>query len=147
MNVNNLCCRRYDNLLNILKLQAVFLYSIYHHRTGKTSLFHMRGVDFTHFNTGCTFKHFLFPTCNISHFVVSPELTGWKWCHNYMSPFQTSEGDSFFPWARPCQGVFEWVCWELRKPRPEWLLDMKHKQSRLERPGQGPTRQSVIITR
>ena len=33
--------------------QAAFLYSMYHQRTGETSLFHMRGVDFTHFNTCC----------------------------------------------------------------------------------------------
>ena len=50
----NLHCRRYA-LSNVLKLQAAFLYSIYHQRAGKTSLFHMRGVDFTHFNT-CTFN-------------------------------------------------------------------------------------------
>ena len=32
------------------------MYSIYHQRAGRTSLFHMRGVDFTHFNTCCTFN-------------------------------------------------------------------------------------------
>ena len=37
-------------------LQAAFLYAIYHQQEGKTSLFHMRGVDFTHFNTCCTFN-------------------------------------------------------------------------------------------
>ena len=41
---------------NILKLQAVFSHSYYYQRAGKTSLFHMRGVDFTHVNTCCTFK-------------------------------------------------------------------------------------------
>ena len=35
---------------------AAFLYSIYHQRAGKTSLFHMRGVNVTHFNTCSTFK-------------------------------------------------------------------------------------------
>ena len=55
-NVNNLCCRRH-NLSNILKVQAAFLYSIYHQRAGKANLFHMRGVDFTHFNTCCPFNH------------------------------------------------------------------------------------------
>ena len=54
-NVNNLRCGRH-HLSTILKLQAAFLYSIYHQRAGKTSLLHMRGVDFTHFNTCCTFK-------------------------------------------------------------------------------------------
>ena len=44
------------NLSDILKLQPAFLYSIYHQRAGETSLFHRRGVDFTHFNTCCTFK-------------------------------------------------------------------------------------------
>ena len=39
-------CGRHG-LSNILKLQATFLYSIYHQRAGKTNLFHMRGVDFT----------------------------------------------------------------------------------------------------
>ena len=29
--------------------------SIYHQRAGKTSLLHLRGVDFMHFNTCCTF--------------------------------------------------------------------------------------------
>ena len=39
-------CGRHG-LSNILKLQAMFLYSIYHQRAGKTNLFHMRGgVDF-----------------------------------------------------------------------------------------------------
>ena len=44
------------------KPTSSFLYSIYHQRAGKTSLFHMRGVDFTHFNTYCTF--------NIIHAIV-----------------------------------------------------------------------------
>ena len=39
MNINNLRCERHD-LLNILKLQSAFLYSIYHQRAGITSLFH-----------------------------------------------------------------------------------------------------------
>ena len=43
-------CGRHS-LSNILKLQATFLYSIYHQRAGKTNLFHMRGVDFMHFIT------------------------------------------------------------------------------------------------
>ena len=38
-------CGRHD-LSNILKLQATFLYSIYHQRAGKTNLFHMRGGRF-----------------------------------------------------------------------------------------------------
>ena len=37
-------------------LKAAFLYSIYHQRAGETRLFHMRGFDFTHFNTCFTFK-------------------------------------------------------------------------------------------
>ena len=45
-------CRRYD-LSNIQKIQVAFLYSMYHQGAGKTSVFHMRGVDFTHFNTCC----------------------------------------------------------------------------------------------
>ena len=53
--VNNLCWRRYD-LSNILKLQAALLYSIYQQRAGKISLFHMRGADFMHFITCCTFN-------------------------------------------------------------------------------------------
>ena len=57
-------CRRH-NLSNILKLQATFLYSIYHQRAGKTSLFHVRGIDFTHFNTCCTFKYALIFQCSI----------------------------------------------------------------------------------
>ena len=40
-------------------IQAAFLYSIYHQRAGKTNLFHMRGVDFIHFNTCCTFNNFV----------------------------------------------------------------------------------------
>ena len=51
--VDNLRCLRHD-LSDMLKLQAAFLYSIYHQRAGKPSLFHMRGVDFMHFNTCCT---------------------------------------------------------------------------------------------
>ena len=43
-------------LSNILKLQAMFLYSIYHQRAGKTNLFHMRGGRFHAGNTLCTFK-------------------------------------------------------------------------------------------
>ena len=35
-------CGRHG-LSNILKLQGMFLYSIYHQREGKTNLFHMRG--------------------------------------------------------------------------------------------------------
>ena len=38
------------------KTTSIILYSIYHQCAGKTSLFYMRGVDFTHFNTCCTFK-------------------------------------------------------------------------------------------
>ena len=55
MNVNNLRCWKYD-LSNILKLQAAFLYSIYHQHAGKTCLFHLRGVHITHFNTCCTLE-------------------------------------------------------------------------------------------
>ena len=47
---------RCDGLSNILKLQATFLYSIYHPRAGKTNLFHMRGGRFHAANTSCTFK-------------------------------------------------------------------------------------------
>ena len=39
-------CGRHG-LSNILKLQAMFLYLIYHQRAGKTNFFHMRWVDFT----------------------------------------------------------------------------------------------------
>ena len=52
-------CGRHG-LSNILKLQATFLYSIYHQRAGKTNLFHMRGVRFHAGNTLCTFKSSLF---------------------------------------------------------------------------------------
>ena len=38
------------------KTTSTFFYSIYHQGAGKTSLFYGRGVDFTHFNTCCTFK-------------------------------------------------------------------------------------------
>ena len=38
------------------KTTNIFLYSIYQQRAGQTNLFHIRGVDFTHFNTCCTFK-------------------------------------------------------------------------------------------
>ena len=38
------------------------MYSIYHQRTGKTSFFHMRGVDITHFNACCTFNICTFNT-------------------------------------------------------------------------------------
>ena len=66
-NVNNLRRRRHD-LSNILKWQAAFLYSPYHQRAGKSqaSLFHMRGVDFTHFDTCCTFNTILFQ-CRITY--------------------------------------------------------------------------------
>ena len=47
-----------------------FLYSIYHQRTGKTSLFHMRGVDFTHFKTGCTFV----PTRETLPYIMYPVI-------------------------------------------------------------------------
>ena len=33
------------------KTRSSFLYSVYHQRVGKTSLFDVRGVDFTHFKT------------------------------------------------------------------------------------------------
>ena len=33
-----------------------FFNSIFHQRAGKTGLFHMRGVNCTHFNTCCTFN-------------------------------------------------------------------------------------------
>ena len=39
------------SLSNILKLQATFLYSIYHQRAGKTNLCHMRGGQFHAGNT------------------------------------------------------------------------------------------------
>ena len=48
-------CERHS-LSNILKLQATFLYSMYHQRTGKTNLFHMRGGQFHAGNTLCTFN-------------------------------------------------------------------------------------------
>ena len=38
------------------KTTSSFLYLIYNQRADKTSPFHMRGVDFTHVNTCCTFK-------------------------------------------------------------------------------------------
>ena len=38
------------------KLQATFLYSIYHQRAGKTNLFHMKGGRFHAGNTLCTFN-------------------------------------------------------------------------------------------
>ena len=41
---------------NLLKVQATFLYSIYHQRAGKTNLFHMRGGRFHAGNTLGTFK-------------------------------------------------------------------------------------------
>ena len=41
---------------NILKVQATFLYSIYHQRAGKTNLFHMRGGRLHAGNTLGTFK-------------------------------------------------------------------------------------------
>ena len=47
-------------LSNILKLQATFLYSIYHQRAGKTNFFHMRGGRFDAGNTLCTFNLFYF---------------------------------------------------------------------------------------
>ena len=50
-------CGRHG-LSNIRKLQATFLYSIYHQRAGKTNLFHMRGGRFHAGNTLCTFKIF-----------------------------------------------------------------------------------------
>ena len=37
-------------LSKILKLQATFLYSIYHQQAGKTNLFHVRGGRFHVFN-------------------------------------------------------------------------------------------------
>ena len=40
------------SLSNILKLQAAFLYSIYHQQAGKTNLFHMRGGRFHAGKTG-----------------------------------------------------------------------------------------------
>ena len=48
-------CGRHG-LSNILKLQATFLYSIYHQRAGKTNLFHMRGGRFHAGNMLCTFN-------------------------------------------------------------------------------------------
>ena len=36
-------------LMNILKLQAMFLYSIYHQRAGKTDPFHMRWGSISRF--------------------------------------------------------------------------------------------------
>ena len=42
------------SMLQFLKLQATFLYSIYHQRAGKTNLFHMKGVRFHAGNTLCT---------------------------------------------------------------------------------------------
>ena len=48
-------CGRHG-ISHILKLQAAFLYSIYHQRAGTPNLFHMRGGQFHAFNTRCTFK-------------------------------------------------------------------------------------------
>ena len=48
-------CGRHS-LSNILKLQAMFLYSIHHQRAGKTNLFHMKGSRFHAFNNWCTFN-------------------------------------------------------------------------------------------
>ena len=47
-------CRRHV-LSNIPKLLAAFLFLVYHQRARKTSLCHMRGVDYTNCNTCCTF--------------------------------------------------------------------------------------------
>ena len=57
-------------------MQTAFLYSIYHQRAGKTSLFPMRGVDFTHFNICCiplsrSYEHRKF------------ERVFWGGCFNY----------------------------------------------------------------
>ena len=49
-------CGRHS-LLNILKLQATFLYSIYHQRAGKTNLFHIGGGRFHAGTMLCTFKN------------------------------------------------------------------------------------------
>ena len=50
------------------KTTSSFLYSIHHQRAGKT--IHMRGVDYTHFNTCCTFKFSTF--CVNICFVILP---------------------------------------------------------------------------
>ena len=48
-------CGRHG-LSNILKLQAMFLYSMYRQQSGKTTLFHMRGGRFHAGNMLWTFK-------------------------------------------------------------------------------------------
>ena len=53
--MNDLRCA-VEGMQSFKQAQAAFWYSIYHPRAGKSSLFHMRGVDFTHFNTCYTFK-------------------------------------------------------------------------------------------
>ena len=50
MNVEGIIFQAFENY------KQLFLYSMYPQRAGKTSLFHMRAVDSTHFNTCCTFK-------------------------------------------------------------------------------------------
>ena len=60
------------------KTTSVFLYLIYHQRAGKTSLFHMRGVDFKHFNTCCTFNSIVSGwNCDLLASLITQLLTSW----------------------------------------------------------------------
>ena len=57
-------------LSNILKLQATFLYSIYHQQAGKTNLFHSR---FHAGNTLCTFKLFISFRISVNYTEICPK--------------------------------------------------------------------------
>ena len=105
---------RRHNLSNILKLEAAFLYSIYHQQAGKTSLFHMRGVDFTYFKTCCTFNTWKI-MCNWMNFtkqllvaasmkctVIRTHNLGCSWCANYDGQVRSNKPHSRFNIIKDC---------------------------------------------
>ena len=86
-------CGRYG-LSNILKLQATFLYSIYHQRAGKTNLFYIRGIS--------CWEYVMYLLKLQSQITASPKkrwsLLDWTWAstwghedHDYL-PYITLKG-------------------------------------------------------
>ena len=141
-------------LSNILKLQATFLYSIYHQRAGKTNLFHMRGGRFHDGNTLCTFKYdrVLRISVNIATKAFCPmcflfvysescfytfgriDWVGWFWFYWGVTPQQ--QPGSYQGGEMMMKSVFWW-----RKPEyPEETTDLRRRLARGEDGRGWPTR-------
>ena len=104
-------------LSNILKLQATFLYAIYHQRPCKTNLFHMTGGRFHAGNTLYTFTS-LFAIVSLHNGTITVTFTETK---NYRNKFINSvlySRRSYFP-------LLEWCSWK-EVLRPMWIFSCSY---------------------